>query len=1019
MPESSSALAGHDTPVTPLDIRLFGPLEVRVCGRPLGRLRSRKGLLLLALLALRNGRNVDRDWLAGVLWPDCDERHSRINLRQSLHDLRAALGSESWRLSSDEPRTLRLDIRDARVDALEFDAILEGGSQEALATAVALYRGPLLEDCSEDWAVEGREQREQGVLRALESLVADATDRQDHAVAMERARAALRIDPFREDLLRALMVALAAEGNSAAALVSYREYRALLGRELMGEPDEATSALFRRLRDESRGATPRGPGRRRQAVEPEAGRRHARRTLPVPLTPLLGRDDEIRSVVSHFESSRLITLTGAGGIGKTRLAIQAATELGADFPDGVVFVDLAPILDRDLVADAVRAACGAESTESDQVAQETLCRHLSSRRVLLVLDNCEHLEPSCGALASSLLLQCPDLKILATSRQVLGIKGETVRRVPSLPAPQTDSSRSISVRHVQRQSTYLEFAAVKLFVDRARAAESSLEITPKNLVAIVMIAGRLDGIPLAIELASARVKSMSVERIAERLNDRFRILLGRSDLRSGEPIPRHQTLTASIDWSYDLLSPSEQALLRRVAVFVGGWSLEAAEAVCTGEPVLEWEVLDLLTALVEKSLVVYQPEEDRYRLLETIRQYLLQLPAEDESVAAVAARHLEHFLSLSETAQPELTGPRQLDWLDRLESDHDNIRAALAWSRSGQCDPELGLRLVSAMWLFWQTRGFIAEGRAHISLALAVGEAPTVNRAVALNAAGILAYRQTDYRGARTYYEQSLEIRRSLGDRGGIASCLNNLGIIIMEQGDFDGAQPYYEECLAICTEIGHQKGTAACLQNLGSIQLNQGNFDGAAEMYGRSLSIRRELGDSAGIARSLTNLGDVADVRKDHAAAGSLYQESLELRRELGDRLGIAHSLTGVGKSALALGDHLKARTALLEGLAIMNEAGHRTGIVVLLELFADLAAAGLDDSAELELRAKAPRLFGAAEAQREALGYPLAAIEQEDYQDRLQRAKSIMDLNAFDSAWADGRKLTLDESVELALRM
>jgi predicted ATPase/DNA-binding SARP family transcriptional activator len=1000
-----------------LELRLFGPMEVKVGANPLPHLRSRKGLWLLALLALRGGRDVDRDWIAGTLWPECDEAHGRRSLRQSLHDLRAALGPEARRIACDEPRTLRLDLGGISVDALEFDAALARGDRDSREEAVGLYRGPLLEDCAEEWALEGRRQREQAVIEALETLASDAALRQEYVVAANRLRAALRIDPFREDLQRALMLALAEDGSPAGALLVYRQFRALLGREMAGEPSEETTVLFRRLRDESRISMETIPAPNQNAAEAKKKNISAlRQTLPIPLTALIGRDQDVLEVTSRLSQARLVTLTGTGGVGKTRLAIQVAEELAGAYSDGAVFVDLAPLENTDHVPDAVRSALGAPAGEGTQDPIEDICPYLDARRILLLLDNCEHLDHACSSLAETLLIRCPGLKILATSRQVLGVKGETVWRVPSLAVPKTRADKSIAPADILHVSKFLDFAAIRLFSERARAAESTFEISPKNAFAVVTICSRLDGIPLAIELAAARVKAMPVEKIAARLIDRFRILMGSHSNPAG-PLPRHQTLRASIDWSYDLLSVQERTLLLRLAVFVGGWTLEAAEAVCSGAPIHEWEVLDLLTGLVEKSLVVYLPNEDRYRLLETIRQYLTERVEEDGEQTTVPGKHLEYFLALAETAEPELKGPRQSDWMDRLEADHDNLRAALNWSRGEHGDSEFGLRLAGALFRFWQVRGFLAEGREQLALALAGSAEATANRANALNNCGILAYRQSDYPAARSLYEESLAIRRELGDLTGIASSLNNLGVITLEEGDRELARSLYEECLAICRGLGNRWGTALCLNNLGTVAFDQGEYDAARGPYEESLAISRELGDQAGIAYTLYDLGCIADRQRDYVAARSLHEESLAIRRELGDRLGIAQSLHGLGLSAHELGDLKTARSLQIESLEIKRDLGDRTGIAHSLEAHAYLAIETPGDLTDHDARMRTPRLLGAAEALREAIGAPLPPNNQNDHLRRVKQARETLDEKSFEAAWAEGRTMTLEKAISFAL--
>ena len=830
-----------------LEIRLFGSMEVRIGPRPLPRLRSRKGLWLLALLALREGRSVERSWLAGTLWPDCSEARALRSLRQSLHDSRLVLGPEAGRLTGEGPRMLRLDVDGAAVDVLAFDAAIARGDPASLEAATALYRGCLLEECAEAWVMGERLPREHAYVAALERLGAAAMARREPAAAAHYLRLAVGVDPCQEELQRALMQALAECGNAAGALLVYRQFRTLLWREVAAEPTEETKALFRRLREQTRGCVERAGGRR---SEGETGRGEclplhlplaSPRRLPLPLTPLIGRDDATREVVCRLAGARLVTLTGTGGIGKTRLALQVAEELADDDEAGAAFVDLAPIADPATVPEALRAALEIPPGDARQETIEALQRYLAPCRLLLVLDNCEHLRSACAALAYALLCQCPGLRILATSRQALGLRGEIVWRVPSLSVPVEEGIRcsgwdvrsdgsdgcpnneprihppSGGYPHPEHPHTarLLQYAAVRLFVERARAAEASFAMTPHNAPAIARVCRRLDGIPLAIELAAARVPSLSVEEIDAHLRDGFGLLTG------GGPAlqPRQQTLAATFDWSWDSLSPAEQTLLRRLSVFAGGWTLKAAEVVGSDRwtvgsqgkegqqdgldsaalpaayRLLSTDVLDLLAALVDRSLVIYRPagrgdrapigaaDEGRYHLPETVRQYaadrLRRASAGDggDERQATQNRHRDFFLELAEEIKPKLWGAEQSLWFRRLEVEHDNMRAALEECRSSG-DAEAELRMAVALSRFWDTRGHLREGRAHLDVALArmAPHLPQPLRVEALVHAGWMAFVQGDYPAARGWYGQALALLREHGDQKVMADVLNFSG---------------------------------------------------------------------------------------------------------------------------------------------------------------------------------------------------------------------------------------------------
>jgi predicted ATPase/DNA-binding SARP family transcriptional activator len=988
-------------PPHPLEMRLFGPMEVRVGGELLPRLRSRKGLWLLALLALRGGRGVERDWVAGTLWPDSDEADARRSLRQSLHDLRAALGPEAERLGSDEPRTLRLDVAGAAVDALAFDAAIGHGDLAALEAAVRLYRGPLLEDCAEEWGLEERRRREQEYVTALETLAAAAAAQKEYAAAAGYLRPIVGIDPYREDSQRALMHALAGGGNPAGALLVYRQFRELLRREMATEPADETTALFRRLRAEARErSAPRVPA---PPLPASALLSPIPRSLPLVLTPLIGRNDAVREVVTRLAHAPLVTLTGAGGIGKTRLALGVAEELADEYADGARFVSLAPLSDPETVPDAVLTALGTVRGESPEAAVEFLKEFLASRRLLLVLDNCEHLLDACAALADALLCHCPGLRLLATSRQALGLRGETVWRVPSLALPPAAAEWPGGLGPS-------DYAAVRLFVERAQAAESGFALTPHNTTAVAAICRRLDGIPLALELAAARVRSLSVEDISARLSDGFGLLTG-----GGRTLlPRQQTLAATFDWGWDLLSDAERTLLSRLSVFAGGWGLEAAEAVCPdGGALRADDVVDLLTALVDKSLVVYRPAVEgsapRYFLLETVRQYAGERLRENDGDDATRDRHRGFFLALAEQARLKLTGPEQSLWLGRLETEHDNLRAALHRCERGP-EMEAGLRLAQALWRFWYMRGYLSEGRQWLERMLARDTgAESAARTKALNAAGNLAQIQGDYGPARAFYEECLAIQRRLGDEIEIGNACNNLGNMVSDQGDYAGARALYTESLEISRRAGKRQGIANALSNLGQMAYEQGDYAGARPLWEESLTLERQLGNPAGIAASLGSLGMLADSEGDRDSAWSYLQECLALYRELGDQPGMSHALTNLGNVACRRGDFAAAEPLYVESLVIGRRLGNLPKIAHGLEGLA--AVAGGRGQA-----LRAARVLGAAQALREATGCPLPPAGQREHEAQSAALREVTGGTEFDAAFAVGRAMTWEQAFQYA---
>ena len=722
--------------------------------------------------------------------------------------------------------------------------------------------------------------------------------------------------------------------------------------------------------------------------------------LPQQPTNFIGRDKELAELKRLLASARLLTLTGAGGCGKTRLGLQLAADSLERFPDGAWLVELAPLSDPGLVPRTAATVLGLEE-QPGQAITETLVEYLRDKRLLIVIDNCEHLLHACAVLSDLLVRRCPQLTILASSREALGIAGEQTYRVPSLSLPDPKENHT--------PASVVPFEALQLFVDRCLSVRPDFRVTPENAATLASICHRLDGIPLAIELAAARVRSVSVEEINRRLDHRFRLLTG----GSRTALPRQQTLRSLIDWSYDLLQEPEKVLLQRLSVFAGGWTLDAAEQVCVGEQVEDGEVLDLLSSLIDKSLVAVEQSDGRvrYRLLETVRQYARERLLESGGAETMRERHRDYFLRLAEAADDQLLGAEQAGWLQRLEDEHDNLRSALEWSR-GEARAQEDLRLCRAMHRFWFTRGYIAEGRLWCARILAKGapDVPTLEYARAVNAAGSLAWHQTDFPAARTLLEESLALSRALDDRSGLARTLNNLGSLAIEQGDYPSAQALYEESLALWREIGDRRGAAGLLGNLALVAMERGDLPAARTLAQEALSLSREVGDQGRVADALSILGNLACDQGDLANAWTLNQESLAIGRELGDRDCIATALTSLAAVALLRGELDDARSLYGEGLGIRRELGDRLGIARALEGAAALAAARGDSLA-------ATRTWGTAERVRQEIGSPMSPNERSrnDRYAAMARA-SAADEAAFDRAWQHGRETPLDDAIAQA---
>jgi len=763
--------------------------------------------------------------------------------------------------------------------------------------------------------------------------------------------------------------------------------------------------------------------------------------LPVQVTSFIGREREITEVTHLLGATRLLTLTGVGGGGKTRLALQAAAGLADTFPDGIWFVEFASLSDPSLVPQTAAAALGVRE-EPGRTVLESVVAFAASKTLLLVLDTCEHLIAATSHLADTIVRACPSVRIMATSREPLAIWGELTYRVPSLSLPDPHDSPAADL--------LMRYEAVRLFAARAAFVHPGFTMTSHNAAAVAQVCRQLDGIPLAIELAAARVKVLSVEQIAARLDDRFYLLTGGSRVS----LPRHQTLRAAIDWSYDLLSEKERTLFRRASVFAGGFGLDAAEEICAGSDLASGEILVLLMQLVDKSLVLVETPvgEARYRIQETIRRYSRDRLLEARQQGEFLARHRDWYLALAERAEPELQGPEQKRWTRYLEAEHDNLRDALAFSLEGRSAGE-ALRLASALWWFWHVRGYLTEGRAWLSKALAGsrGDISKV-RARALYAAGFLAWRQGEFDEARTLGEESLSVAQALGERLSIASAISLLEQVARAQGDYARAAALPEQSLAMFREWGDTWGTATALVILGNAARFQGNYARArealeeslelfrsltdasgtaaalhylglvardqgdyvrAEAVGReSLRLNREAGDASRVAFSLHSLGLVARDQSDHAQAEGLFQESLSLFRELEDTWGVTTALVSLGVTARLRGDDARAADLLQESLRLRRELGDKAGIAECLEDLAAVAAARRDPQ-------RAARLLGAGEALRTAIGVQLPPAHQADCKRTADAARKQLAKTAFTAAWASGRRLEVEQAIGDALAL
>jgi predicted ATPase/DNA-binding CsgD family transcriptional regulator len=739
-----------------------------------------------------------------------------------------------------------------------------------------------------------------------------------------------------------------------------------------------------------------------------------RHNLPHPIASFVGREREVAEVTRLLATTRLLTLTGTGGVGKTRLGHEAAAGLLDAYPDGVWIVELAALADGALVPQAVAAVLGVRQ-EPGRPLTATLADALRAERLLLVLDNCEHLIDACAALAHALLRAGPEPRILATSRQALGIAGETTFWVPSLSlaapldAPTVSAPGEDEVPAPVAGTPPAQSDAVRLFVERARAVLPSFTLTDRNVSAVAEVCRRLDGIPLAIELAAARVPVLSPEQIAARLGDRFRLLTG------GGPttLPRYRTLRALVDWSHDLLDEGERTLLRRLAVFAGGWTLEAAEAVCAGEGLAPDEVLDLLSGLVAKSLVLADDHagEVRYRFLETLREYAAERLRDAGEETILRERHRDWFLALAERAEPALEYAEEAGWFDRLDAERDNLRAVERWA-AARGDAETVVRLGAALWQFWQMQADAADARERVDAILALAAATPLApaRAKALDGAGVLARMLGDYPAARALGEESLALARQLDDRRRVAVASYSLGRIAYLQGRYADGRALLEEALAAFRQLGHRTGVAAALNRLGYLAFSEGDLPDARPLLEQSLAVARETGYARLVGAVLFNLGLTAHFGGDLEAARRLYEEWRAINAARGDRHDLANALHMLGHATATQGDLPAARALYRESLIIAREVGNRRRLALVLWALATLAAAERDWERAVRLRAS-------AEAWAEAMGVVPARPMRELWDAQLEPARRALGSQDIAAAGAAGRALTLEQAVDEAL--
>ena len=1000
-----------------LTIRVLGPLEAVRDGRPV-ELGGAKPRAVLAMLALGRGRPVRTEALLDAVWPSSPPSTAVKTLQKYVSTLRSQLGEQDVIVSVRDG--YRLGRPDA-VDVAWFGRLVDQGRRESdparaaavLEEALALWRAePYLELADAAAAERGR----LGELRlsAVEALMDARLRLGEHAALVPELEELVAAHPLRERLWGQLMLGLHRSGQRAAALAAYTRLRVTLTNELGVDPSPELRALHQRLlRQEDQDISPAAPGR----------------GAPRQLTSFVGRGEELGELEKLLCDARLVTVTGPAGSGKTRLALEFLAGHPEAYPDGGWLVELAAVAGPDPVNRALCRAFGL-TEQPNRSPRDTLDFFLADRQLLLVLDNCEHLAGEVAAELDRLLRAAGGLRVLATSREPVRVEGEVCYDLAPLPVPPAD---------VAAPADAATFDAVRLLVDRAAAADPHFTLTTTNTPAIVQICHRLDGMPLALELAAARLRAFEPDQLAELLDDRFEVLV--SALRTAPA--RHQTLRAAVAWSYDLLTAVEQALFRRLAVFAGSFDLTAAKEVCGFEPLDAARVITLLPALVERSLVV--PQHGRYRLLETLREYGRAHLQPDESHEA-HHRQLNRLLLLAEDARERMRGPAQTQVFARLDAEQDNMRAALQWAYEHD-ERVSGLRLAVALSPYWQDRELLSEASHCLTTCLqAATDAPAQMRASGLLAAADVAIEQGHPVDAERLALQGGELARTLDDHSGRAGAGIVLGRAAMHRGEYQTAARLLSGSVATYQRLGMPWEAARARHALGMLARQQGDYAAAHEHHSRSLAAYRAIGDRlrsayalwalgvvarcqgdlaeatarceearkimadadewGGVAHVTYTLGDVARLAGDYARARALYTDSHTRLARIGDERCTASTAANLGAVALNTGDVELAGQWYAQSLVMRQRTDDRPGVAESLEGLARCRLAGGDPT-------QAARLLGTSRALRESIGVAVPAAEQADRRAFEEQLRSALGSVRFEAENRAGSRLDVDQVV------
>ncbi|HEY3266612.1 MAG TPA: BTAD domain-containing putative transcriptional regulator [Armatimonadota bacterium] len=1028
------------------EVRLLGWLTATRGDIVVSRFPSHKAAALLAALAFRPERPQPREVLAEILWPEAEPDAARNRFRVALSALRRILeppGTAPGSVLLAGRNTVQLHPDALHTDVAEFERALDEAASgapeargDALARAVGLYRGDLLMGFYENWVQPERERLNATYVEALIQLARAREEAGDLPGAIEAARRAAAEDPLREPAHQRLMALHLAAGDPTAAFRQYRDLRRILRREIGQPPSPATRAIAETIRARLR-ARPEvvaakeapAPSRPRQAfAHPPSA---AAPRLPMFLTRFFGRDAEMAALEGLLtgEAARLVTLTGAGGSGKTRLAVEAAKRLQAAFAGGVWFVPMADRDDARLLGDAIfdamrlRRIPGVEPMEQVESA-------LSRVPALLVLDNFEHLAAAGAVAVRALLERAPAVRCLVTSQAPLRLAGEREVPLSPLAAPAGDLG----------MEALAACPSVKLFVDRAQAVRPEFAVTGRNAESVAAICRRLEGLPLAIELAAAWAHMLTPAEMLERLDSRFDLLVA----RGADAADRHRALWTTLDWSFQLLTEPLRRLFARLSVFRSGWTLEAAREVCE-EP----EALERLAALRERSFLLARDcgVEMCFSMLVSLREYAAgRLPPEERAI--LARRHADYYRRLSMEAEAALHGPGVEEWLERLDNQHENLLAALEHGLEPAAEPGLAAHLAAALAMYWEHRGRLSEGRKWLALALGATQEPRL-RLPALNAAARLAVVQGDAHEGEAYATEALAIAEATGDIHEEALVFRNLAFVDFIRADYARSVMMHERSLALFRRIGDDWGIAAVLDDFGSVLCRTGEYDRARALFEESLEVYRRLKHCEGVASALFGLGVLERDLGEYAAARPYLEQTLAAGREMKDRLCVALASSALGTVAALSGDIVEGRARLEESEALFRELRDNRGLfftyyhlgaTVLRHTDPARAAEIHREGAAMAYRGGDPRytlyntdalallaadrgdaplaasLMGWAEAYRTEIGHPWPPYLHADRERALAGVRAALPDDEFRRLWAAGADLTLEAAMVMA---